>query len=64
MFQVVDSILKESKKDRLEYKLEALQCFGNILELYSVDRFSDVWEICSPVLSKVCHDIPFCLHGT
>ena len=45
--------MKESKKERLDYKLEALQCTGNILELYSVDRFSDIWQIVSPELTKV-----------
>ncbi|XP_076089191.1 proteasome adapter and scaffold protein ECM29-like isoform X1 [Mytilus galloprovincialis] len=50
--KVVDSMMKESKKERLEYKLEALKCTGNILEEYSLDRFSEIWQIAQPDLSK------------
>lgn len=47
-------MMKESKKERLEYKLEALKCTGNVLEEYSLDRFSEIWQIAQPDLSKVC----------
>lgn len=50
--QVVEAVMKECRKERLAYKLEALQCMGSILEEYSMDHFSDMWDIISPVLLK------------
>ncbi|KAK3091483.1 hypothetical protein FSP39_020174, partial [Pinctada imbricata] len=50
--QITEAVMKECRKDNVTYKLEACRCMGNILELYSVDRFSDMWNIFSPVLLK------------
>lgn len=50
--QIIDALLRESKKESITYKLEALSCFGEVLEVLSVDRFSDVYSIMSPVLEK------------
>ncbi|XP_053393707.1 proteasome adapter and scaffold protein ECM29-like [Mercenaria mercenaria] len=50
--QIIDVLLRESKKENITYKLEALSCFGEVLEVFSVDRFVDVYNIMSPVLDK------------
>ncbi|KAL4235658.1 hypothetical protein ACF0H5_004053 [Mactra antiquata] len=50
--KILDSLLRESKKESIGYKLEALTCFGEVLEIFSVDRFDDVYAIMSPVLEK------------
>lgn len=44
--------MKECKKENVLYKLAAVRCMGSILELYSIDRFQDMWNIFLPVLSK------------
>ena len=49
----MDALLRESKKEKIEYKLEALKCFGNILETFTLDRFADIFSIVSPVLDMV-----------
>lgn len=50
--KVVDALLRESKKENLTYKLEALKCLGEVLEKFSVDKFYDVFTILSPALIK------------
>lgn len=50
--KVVDALLRESRKEKLTYKLEALKCLGEVLEKFSIDKFSDVFTILSPVLVK------------
>ncbi|XP_060085987.1 proteasome adapter and scaffold protein ECM29-like [Ylistrum balloti] len=50
--QVVEAVMKECRKERLAYKLEALQCMGSILEEYKLDHFKDMWDILSPTLLK------------
>ena len=52
-FQVIDALLRESKKEKITYKLEALKCLGEVLEKFMIDKFSDVFTILSPVLIKV-----------
>ena len=52
-FQIIDAVYKESKKDNLVYKLDALSCMGEILEIFSLDKFEDVFGIMTPVLEKV-----------
>ncbi|XP_033738890.1 proteasome adapter and scaffold protein ECM29-like [Pecten maximus] len=50
--QVVEAVMKECRKERLAYKLEALQCMGSILEEYKLDHFREMWDILSPTLLK------------
>jgi len=45
--------MKECRKDKLLYKMEAVKCMGNIMEEYKIDHFKELWEIFSPVLLKV-----------
>ena len=51
--QIVEAVLKECKKEKPAYKIEAVKCLGEILETYKLDRFADVWEIVNPVIQKV-----------
>ncbi|KAL3868785.1 hypothetical protein ACJMK2_041546 [Sinanodonta woodiana] len=50
--QVVEALLKECKKETIPYKLEALRSVGEILEVYSIDKFSEVFTILAKVLDK------------
>lgn len=50
--QVVEAVMKECRKERLAYKLEALQCMGSILEEYKLDHFKEMWDILTPTLLK------------
>lgn len=56
-FQILDAVYRECKKEKLEYKLEALKCMGEVVETFSVDRFEDVYTVMLPVLRKVRHDL-------
>ena len=38
-------MLKECRKDSIQYKMAALDATGDILEQYGVDRFKDIVEI-------------------
>ena len=49
----MDALLRESRKEKIAYKLEALKCLGEVLEKFSIDKFSDVFSILSPMLIKV-----------
>ena len=49
----MDALLRESKKEKLTYKLEAVKCLGEVLQKFCVDKFSEVFSILSPVLVKV-----------
>ncbi|XP_065070071.1 proteasome adapter and scaffold protein ECM29-like isoform X2 [Rhopilema esculentum] len=42
---LVDSLLKECRKDTIQYKMAALDATGDILEQYEVDRFKDIVDI-------------------
>lgn len=50
---IVKSLLRESKKEKLLYKKEAMNCLSSILEAYQVDKFEQVWEIALPIIQKV-----------
>ena len=45
--------MKECRKDKIQYKLEAVEFVGRILEVHDVDVFQDVWQILHPLLEKV-----------
>lgn len=62
--QILDAVYRECKKEKLEYKLEALKCIGEVVETFSVDRFEDVYTVMLPVLRKVRHDLMFVLLNT
>lgn len=50
---VIDAVLKESRKEKIPYRMEALQCLVAILESYKVDRFSEVAAIAYPDIEEV-----------
>ena len=45
MFQIVDAMLKECKKDNLKYKMIALESVSSVLEAYQIDRFEAIANI-------------------
>ena len=49
----MDALLRESRKEKIAYKLEALKCLGEVLEKFSIDKFTEVFSILSPILIKV-----------
>jgi hypothetical protein len=50
---VVETAVRESRKETPAYKMAALACLGDVLEAYKVDRFTDVCTIVTPYISKV-----------
>ena len=50
---VVEAVLKESRKDKIAYRIEALTCLSAILECYEIDRFADVAAIVFPAIEEV-----------
>ncbi|XP_033636669.1 proteasome adapter and scaffold protein ECM29-like [Asterias rubens] len=49
---VLTAVFRESKKERIDYKIVALQCLSSILQAHNIDRFKDVTDILFPLLSK------------
>ncbi|XP_019632493.1 PREDICTED: proteasome-associated protein ECM29 homolog [Branchiostoma belcheri] len=50
--EVVEAVLKESRKEKLEYKKEAIRCLCATLETYNLDRFKQLSDILFPLLRK------------
>ncbi|XP_062864223.1 proteasome adapter and scaffold protein ECM29 isoform X1 [Trichomycterus rosablanca] len=50
--QVLDTVLKECKKENLVYKLAALRSAANVLEATEEDRFQEVADILFPLIRK------------
>lgn len=51
--EVLDTVLKECKKENLVYKMAALRSAANILEAAKVDRFQEMADILFPMIRKV-----------
>ncbi len=51
--QIVDAVLRECKKENLEYKMEGIRAIGPILETHRLDRFHDIRDILHPHLQQV-----------
>ena len=51
--QVVDALLGQCKKQDMAYKTVAIETTGIVLESLKVDRFSDFYNILSPIINKV-----------
>lgn len=51
--QVLDTVLKECKKENLVYKMAALRSAANILEAAKEDRFQELADVLFPVIRKV-----------
>ncbi|XP_060720500.1 proteasome adapter and scaffold protein ECM29 [Tachysurus vachellii] len=50
--QVLDTVLKECKKESLVYKMAALRSAANILEAAKEDRFQEMADILFPIIRK------------
>ncbi len=50
---IVPIVFKECKKEKIEYKIEALKCLGAILHAHHVDKFKELTDILFPILRKV-----------
>lgn len=44
--------MKECKKEKIVYKMEALRCIGPILETHEQDRYQEIQEIFNPLIFK------------
>ncbi|XP_062591295.1 proteasome adapter and scaffold protein ECM29-like [Saccostrea cucullata] len=54
--EVVDAVMKECKKENIEYKVEAMKCMGNLLEEYKEDRFKEMWALITHVFWSEAED--------
>ncbi|WAR24092.1 ECM29-like protein [Mya arenaria] len=55
--KIIEDLLRESRKESIKYKLEALTCLGEVVEIFEVDRFQDVYAILAPVIEKKEEDM-------
>lgn len=49
---IVDAVIKESRKEEIQYKIKAIESLGTILSSLDIDKFDDVHSIMQSVLSK------------
>lgn len=47
---IVDTVLKESRKEEISYKNDALECLGDIISALEIDKFDDVYKIVQNIL--------------
>ncbi|KGL72686.1 Proteasome-associated protein ECM29, partial [Tinamus guttatus] len=50
--EVAQAVLKECRKETLQYKLVALRCAGEVLQATKQDRFQEVADIVFPMIKK------------
>ncbi|XP_071476195.1 proteasome adapter and scaffold protein ECM29-like [Diadema antillarum] len=50
---VIIALFKESRKERIDYKISALDCLAAVLQEYNTDRFVELAEILYPIISKM-----------
>lgn len=48
---IIQAVVKESKKDEIVYKISALQCLGEVVSALELDTFEEVYNIIQPILS-------------
>uniref|UniRef100_A0A6P7FNW0 Proteasome-associated protein ECM29 homolog n=1 Tax=Diabrotica virgifera virgifera TaxID=50390 RepID=A0A6P7FNW0_DIAVI len=48
---IVEAVLKESKKEEITYKIVALQSLGEIISSLQIDKFEDVYTIIQTILT-------------
>jgi len=53
---LMDSLMKECKKEKVEYRITALEATGTILQELKLDRFKDLYDIVSPHLQTTSED--------
>lgn len=49
---ILEVALRESRKEEVIYKTNALKCLGEILEALKIDKFEEVYNIAQSVLSQ------------
>ena len=47
---IIEAVIKESRKDEIGYKIDALESLGNILAALEVDKFDEVYGIIQSIL--------------
>ncbi|XP_070562742.1 proteasome adapter and scaffold protein ECM29-like isoform X2 [Ptychodera flava] len=52
MNEVFTAVLKECKRDKIEYKIAALHCLAAVVEAQEVDKFAEISEILFPLISE------------
>nr|XP_033782200.1 proteasome adapter and scaffold protein ECM29 isoform X1 [Geotrypetes seraphini] len=53
---IVQTVLKECRKDNLRYKIKALKCVAEVLQVTREDRFQDMADILLPLIKKSSPD--------
>ena len=49
----MDAVIRECKKENIEYKIEGIKAVGPILETHNLDRFQEIYDILFPHLKQV-----------
>ena len=49
----MDAVIRECKKENMEYKIEGIKAVGPILETHNLDRFQEIYDILFPHLKQV-----------
>nr|XP_054765332.1 proteasome adapter and scaffold protein ECM29-like [Lytechinus pictus] len=52
MDTVLNALFKESRKERVDYKMAALDCLASVLQAHEADRFKELTDILYPIISK------------
>ncbi|XP_038067101.1 proteasome adapter and scaffold protein ECM29-like [Patiria miniata] len=52
METILTAVFKECKKERIDYKIAALECLSSVLEAHGIDRFEELSQILFPIVSK------------
>ncbi|KAK9746868.1 Proteasome stabiliser [Popillia japonica] len=50
--ELVETVLKECRKEEITYKIDALESLGNILQSLEIDKFEEVYNIVQKVMNK------------
>lgn len=50
---IVDTVIKESRKEEIQYRICAIQSLGIILSSLEVDKFDEVHDIIQSILTKI-----------
>merc|ERR1711915_1045214 len=50
--KLISALLKECRKEKVEYKIIALESTGTVLQKLKIDRFSEIYQIVGDYLPK------------
>lgn len=53
LLAVVEAMIKESKKEEVQYRISAIQSLGTILSSLEIDKFDEVHDIVHNILTKL-----------